>query len=570
MSTIIGFSSGTHDANISLIQNGVIKAVYVEERFSIYKQQGGTIKKSLDALLNDYNISLDDVDHFVTSTPIILDSTNDIVEKFKNKIQYYPHHLCHQIGSLIFGNYHDKDNVMLLSLDGGDFNVHNLKHGDYISTNIFDWLNETKNIHWFDKYKHHINCISGELSVYTNGEIKSIKQFNANFGRLYFLGVCMLIYYYNVKSINMEEKLMSMSSSGKYNDHIYRTFRNLCVFDKTTESFINHIPDENKTGNWDDGRLHDTILGCLKEYNVEDICFNLQKCVEDGCLELIQYYQSKFNCKYLCLSGGFFANLKVNQRINETLDFEEIFVMPSMGDDGISIGASLLKSIELNEYKFLPTNVYLGKNYTDQEITKFVRLRCLHYYPYEHNIIANELKNGKIVGIFRGPTEIGQRCLGNRSILADASNKNKFERLIKRLHRHQTLSCGTCCVLEDDFENLVHCLKSKKASEYLTLCHSVKDGWYEKIPSVIDNNDQTIYPQLVNKENKWLYELMNIYKYKTNIPVLLNVSFSKECFPVINSPMQAWDALRERLIDVLVLGDYIVYHDKNHTIDNSL
>ena len=68
MSTILGFNIGIHDAGVSLIQDGVIKAVYSEERFSNHKMKGFTINKSLDALIKDYKLNLDDVTKCVTSS----------------------------------------------------------------------------------------------------------------------------------------------------------------------------------------------------------------------------------------------------------------------------------------------------------------------------------------------------------------------------------------------------------------------------------------------------------------------------------------------------------------------
>lgn len=561
MSTIIGFNIGVHDAGVSLIQDGVIKAVYSEERFSNHKGKGFTINKSLDALIKDYQLNLDKVSHFVTSTSLTPIEEDIITKNYRHRIQYYSHQYCHALGALVFSGFHDKNDVMVLTLDGGDFNIHNLIHGETIDNNVFDWLYNTMDTHWWNKFKNRHNACEGSIGVYKNGELHLLKDFNANYGRLYLFGATMMIYYYGVTGTNVEGKIMGLAAQGKYNEHIYRTFRNLCVFNKETETFENHLPDECKTGNWEHGRILDSILIFLSKYSKEDVAYNLQKCVEDGCVELIQFYQEKHKCKYICVSGGFFANVKVNQVINEKLDFEELFVMPAMNDEGISLGAALSKCIELGEYKFEPIkDVYLGKQCNANEIRRFVKVRCMNYHPFSYDHIINELQQGKVVGIFRGRAEYGPRALGNRSILVDPTDKETFTKLNEKLNRSEVMPFAPV-IMEEYVDDILFCDKSKHTAEYMTLCYNVKPEWVDKIPAVVNRYDNTCRPQIVKKEtNEWLHTLLNKYKEATGMPVLLNTSFNKHCSPIINEPLQAWHALRDKLIDVLVLEDYIIYY----------
>ena len=77
----------------------------------------------------------------------------------------------------------------------------------------------------------------------------------------------------------------------------------------------------------------------LKKYSKKDIAAATQKRLEDVVLDFI-----KFNLKKtkLALSGGVFANVKLNQRISEIEKIEKIFVFPNMGDGGLSIGVAAL------------------------------------------------------------------------------------------------------------------------------------------------------------------------------------------------------------------------------------
>jgi len=49
----------------------------------------------------------------------------------------------------------------------------------------------------------------------------------------------------------------------------------------------------------------------------------------------------------IAVAGGLFANVKLNQKLNELDWLDELFVYPPMGDEGLSLGAALWKSNQL-------------------------------------------------------------------------------------------------------------------------------------------------------------------------------------------------------------------------------
>ena len=92
----------------------------------------------------------------------------------------------------------------------------------------------------------------------------------------------------------------------------------------------------------------------------------------------------------------------------------------------------------------------------------------------------------------------------------------------------------------------------------MTLCYNTKDEWIEKIPAVIQKSDKTARPQLVKKENLpdfWL--ILDEYRKLSNIPVLLNTSFNSHNEPIIENPIQAFEALKNNIIDELIIENYV-------------
>lgn len=112
--------------------------------------------------------------------------------------------------------------------------------------------------------------------------------------------------------------------------------------------------------------------------------------------------------------------------------------------------------------------------------------------------------------------------------------------------------------MEEHFDNVFLCSKSKYSSEFMTLCYSTKEEWIDKIPAVIQKSDKTARPQTVRKENlPKFWEILNEYYKLSGIPVLLNTSFNVHNEPIIDNPKQAFDCLEKGIIDKLVIEDYV-------------
>ena len=115
--------------------------------------------------------------------------------------------------------------------------------------------------------------------------------------------------------------------------------------------------------------------------------------------------------------------------------------------------------------------------------------------------------------------------------------------------------------MEEYFDEVFTCSKSKYSAEFMTICYPTKDKWIDKIPAVIQKSDKTARPQLVKKENlpdfwKILYE----YHKLSGIPLLLNTSFNSHNEPIIDDPYQAFESLKLGIIDKLIIEDYVYYN----------
>ena len=111
-----------------------------------------------------------------------------------------------------------------------------------------------------------------------------------------------------------------------------------------------------------------------------------------------------------------------------------IFIPPCPDDSGIAIGAAIVGLLESGE-KLVSLErrdyTYTGTEYSDGNISEILNNMKVNYRQREGSWkeVAMAIAEGKIVGIFQGKSEFGQRALGNRSIVADPRYRISKQRL---------------------------------------------------------------------------------------------------------------------------------------------
>jgi carbamoyltransferase len=348
---------------------------------------------------------------------------------------------------------------------------------------------------------------------------------------------------------------MGMAPNGYYDETIYNML-NTCINYSDLKFFPSGTKEKTKF-------LIDSMfnLGYFNTQRKREIfSFNLQLLTENLFINFIEDLHKLYpEYTKLCLSGGLFANVKLNQKINELNWVDEIYIFPAMGDEGLSLGGCIKKSVELGEWvkpKALK-NAYFGLKYNNETIFEISKNYNFKKTKYNSKEIAKDLSDGKIIGWFRDGFEYGPRSLGARSILVRPTDIGAHQLLNQRLKRHEIMPFAPI-IMDEYFNEVFTCTKSKYAAEFMTICYSTKDNWIDKIPAVIQKSDKTARPQNVKKEKlPEFWEILNEYYQISGIPLLLNTSFNSHNEPIIDNPKQAFDKLNEGIIDKLVIEDYV-------------
>src|SRR5262249_803899 len=160
----------------------------------------------------------------------------------------------------------------------------------------------------------------------------------------------------------------------------------------------------------------------------EDVAASVQKVLEDVMLLSLRRLLARHPSRHLGVSGGVFANVKLNRLIAETLPLDEVFIFPAMGDEGLAVGGALCHLLRRAGLKPWPAprrppgGVYLGGNYSDAiDRTLQATEGVVRTAEPPVDGAVRRLAAGEIGALFTGRMEYGPRALGARSILANPS-----------------------------------------------------------------------------------------------------------------------------------------------------
>jgi len=545
MGKVYGLFFGNHNYSTTLIVDGKIQYAIEDERItrikSTYSWYEGPYT-SLSVIEEKSGISLEDADKICICDPTLLFMTKNNnsfvkdleknknfisrISKLKNKIEWVEHHESHAYSTYFVSGIKDKS--IIVTSDGGSY--------EKLCGSI--WLGDNNNL----KKVHSVESFS-----------------NGSIGIMWY-DIC---HFFNMIGNKDEGKIMGMAGHGEYNEYVYNSFKNITKYEGNLK-FSNaynaeiaiYIYKNLENEGWFNG-----------EKNKKIVAYNLQKYTEDIFMEYLNDISKKYpEYRNLCLAGGLFANVKLNQVINESGLFDNVFITPPMGDEGLSFGSAIKGSISIGDWDGVRKleNAFLGLEYTDEEIFNISKsYNNINHEDFNYYKIAQLINEGNIVALLNGKFEFGPRALGARSVMVRPTERKTHEVLNTRLERNEIMPFAPFVMSE--YAHIIFDIKqSEYTSEFMTMCYTVKDEWKDKLPAVIHEVDNTGRPQIVYKhKNPVFWNILNEYNKISGIPVMLNTSFNGHGEPIINTPKQSFQHLLKGTIDYLVAGDKI-YKLENH------
>ncbi len=308
----------------------------------------------------------------------------------------------------------------------------------------------------------------------------------------------------------------------------------------------------------------------IRSFSKEDVAASVQELAELHVLEILANAKKfGWSNENICLAGGLFSNVKINQKIAEA-GFSKLFVAPPMTDDGTSLGAAWQVLSERSFFNPSKLNsIYLGPYYDEDHIEPLLLNKGIAYdvVPDSAETIAQYLSQGKVVGVFQGAMEFGPRALGNRSIIAQATDVDINQNLNTRLNRTEFMPFAPISRVEDAKECYLDIEKVIQAAEFMTVTVQCTERLKELCPAVV-HKDGTARPQLVTRDvNPLVHKILTIYNRKTGIPALVNTSFNIHEEPIVCTPEDTIKGFFEGGLDYLSInGKYLISFEQNKSI----
>lgn len=570
---ILGLNAYHADSSAAIFVNGELIVAAEEERFTRIKHWAGFPSNAIEFCLKEAGVNISEVDfisvgrdprakllnkflytikNLSKSNTLIIDrllnrkNINNIEsellqfggltkKQIKKKIKYVEHHRSH-LASAFFASPFDQSAI--LSIDGS---------GDFTTTMIA--IGKGNKIEVIDSIDFPV----------------SAGLFYTSFTQ--FLGF---------PHYGDEYKVMGLAPYGKpnYVNKILSiiTFKEDGLFDWDSTYFVN--PNDIKLGYENNiptvSRLFsdkfEKLFGLARKSNEEltqkhkDIAASVQKVCELLIIHILNSLQKKTGLKNICLAGGVAQNSVANGKILEQTNFTNLYI-PSAGHDaGISMGSALYTYNHILDNKRINPiySAYTGSKFSNEEIEIILKNRNIKYEKYEDeklfDIITDKLIEPGVVGWFSGRAEFGPRALGGRSILADPRNPKAKELLNLKIKRRESFRPFAPSILKEYTEEF---FTKVEDVPFMEKVFPIRKEKQELIPAVTHVDGTGRLQTVLKSTNPRYYSLIDAFRRKTGIPILLNTSFN-ENEPIVNTPQEALDCFLRTEMDMLVLENFII------------
>jgi carbamoyltransferase len=554
--------SGSHDASAALCEDARLIAAVAEERLSRVKSDGGRFPDTaIDEVLGIAGLSRRDVDVVALgrgpfparwyrhlgalrgaearvreavgrAKPKSMErelarlghaDSNAIFDKARFlkdagfrpdcAVRFFNHHLAHALPTLF---HNDWDDALLYTADGG---------GD--------------NVQW-------------SARVFRDGRLTTLWGGDEAFARGAAIDSLGLAYGFATEAVGFrmnrhEGKVTGLAALGRpvLANRLARHFR-VEEDGRIASDFPTNIA------------MREAVFALAKGQAREDVAASVQHVLEETIVMAVRRLLERHGVRRLGLSGGVFANVRLNQRLAEETPVDAVFVYPAMSDAGLPAGGILQVLLEDRgveawlDRRHALDHLYLGRDFGDGAARVFDRapgVRRIAEDPVQ--TVPRLLGQGKVVALFTKGGEYGPRALGARSILAAATDARLNDALNRRLQRSEFMPFAPV-VAEGDTDAVFDLPAASKAcARFMTVTCRVKPAWRARVPAAV-HVDGTARPQVIARAPNPLYfDILAGYKKATGVPVLINTSFNVHEEPIVNAPEEALRALLDDRVDAL-------------------
>ncbi len=576
-SYILGINAYDHDVSACLLRNGEIAFAILKERLTRQKHASGFYQEVVDYCLNAEGITLDDVDLVVRNCYVL--PVDDLEQRLtymempfylpehereqakhhplfnaqSNKLVNISHHLAHAYSGFAACPF---DEGVVMVVDGVGGYRADVMEPFPASSDTVPLARESESYYRFSGTK--LEAIKKVWLEPSRGFLSDEFYNMAGLGALYSR-----VSTYVFGDWNKCGELMGLAPYGR--PHAVKPFLqmengDLKVAPWPAEYNQPWLTETSSDRKWE-------ASPSMKHW--EDLAWQIQEDTEQVLLARTRWLRESTGAKNLCIAGGVGLNCVANGRLARESGFENVWIQPAAGDDGIAIGCAYYGHLAI-QGKPRPhaiKHAFYGKPYRDEEVKEAVNKRMVRLVstatpsPDICKETAKILADGNIIGWFQGRSEFGPRALGNRSILADPRKAEMKDILNSRVKFRQPFRPFAPIVLKERADEI---FLGPGKSPYMLMAKHVAPEWKDKIPAIVHVDGTARVQTVAEDENPMLYRLLKEFDALTGVPVLVNTSFNIKGEPIVETPEDAMQCFLGTGIDHLILHDLVVSKKATH------
>jgi carbamoyltransferase len=292
-----------------------------------------------------------------------------------------------------------------------------------------------------------------------------------------------------------------------------------------------------------------------------DIAASGQVYFEEITLHCLDWLHSQVPSNCLVMAGGCALNGVCNARILRDSRFDQTYIQCAAGDDGTALGAALWvwNSSKSSARSPAVSQAAWGPEYGDSEIEAALQEAGLLYQTLGQTetleAVSTALADGLIVAWFQGRSEWGPRALGQRSILAHPGWPNMRDIINSRIKRREAFRPFAPSILAD---RVAEYFEEEIESPFMMHVVRIREDKRAELRAVTHKDNTGRLHTVSRLQNPMYYDLIERFAELTGTPVLLNTSFN-ENEPIVDTPAQAIDCFLRNDLDVLCMGERIVF-----------
>lgn len=297
----------------------------------------------------------------------------------------------------------------------------------------------------------------------------------------------------------------------------------------------------------------------------EDVAAALQECLERVVMHVCEHFAEQTALRRVALAGGVALNCTANGKLVRSRLFDEVYVQPVAGDDGVALGAALYRASlaeKIPNHRFAAPffGTHYGADCIEAALRSFgTRIQWRRFDSLESTCAcaARLIADGRVIAWYRGRMEYGPRALGNRSILADPGHPEMRDRINAMVKKREAFRpFAPACTVEEAprwFE-----VAPGTELPYMISIVDVRPDVRALLPAITHVNGSARLQTVSVKDNADFHALLLAVGQTTGRQMVLNTSFNVKGQPIVNTPEEAIETFLGTGIEFLFLENYYV------------